>query len=632
MRSFHALKLETAYKLSQTRMILGNTYQFLKPTGKFKTVNLCYNMIAIVIMAHFVLTSCDSPKSNYFNLGFEKTDETGTKPAGWQISEYSDYRFSLDSEQNYKGSYSLKIEKKKNSTMPFGGFASIRLAGISQSQHIKVTGFIKTENTTVDSIGLYIHYQNSEHDKTVTISDSDLTGTHPWDKYMVESTLEFEPEMVYVGAFFTGEGTMWVDEIMIYVDNKPFLFNPDSPQYEINEDEISWLRKHLVPITTVEAENGFNDLLPLKEAIGDAHIVALGENTHGTSEVFKMKHRLIEFLFTEMDFDIFSIEANMPEAYRLNDYVLGGAGDQRQLLSGMYFWTWDTQEVLDLIQWMRKINQEGEKKIQFTGFDMQFYPVALDNLIDYVDGRKPVLKTKVDSLSSMMKRLPFDRYGKQISDNDISICKDLCSSIISQLKYIKYNNIDDKTELDWTLQNTRVIQQFLELRRLNENSFEHRDRSMADNVSWILEHNPDSKIVLWAHNGHINYKNGTMGKFLSTRYKEDYYALGFLSGSGTYTAVNRNVGVVSDNILAESEPGSVEYNLRKSGVPIFFLDFSAVNEHDPDSQWLNSLLNYRSIGAMAMENQFYPTIITKKFDAIIYLDNTHASNCFRTKN
>ena len=63
----------------------------------------------------------------------------------------------------------------------------------------------------------------------------------------------------------------------------------------------------------MQSESGF-EIQPLKKMIGSSRIVALGENTHGTSEVFKMKHRLIEFLATEMGFTILSVEVGMPEA------------------------------------------------------------------------------------------------------------------------------------------------------------------------------------------------------------------------------------------------------------------------------------------------------------------------------
>jgi erythromycin esterase len=69
----------------------------------------------------------------------------------------------------------------------------------------------------------------------------------------------------------------------------------------------------------------------------------LGEAIHGTREFFQLKHRLIEFLATPKGFTIFSIEANMPESYRLNDFVGNGAGGPKQLLEGLYFWIWDKQ-------------------------------------------------------------------------------------------------------------------------------------------------------------------------------------------------------------------------------------------------------------------------------------------------
>src|SRR5579864_4688137 len=123
------------------------------------------------------------------------------------------------------------------------------------------------------------------------------------------------------------------------------------------QQPVDWIRKNAIPLQTVEAGNGFSDMQPLKKIVGEARIVALGEATHGTREFFQLKHRMIEFLASQMGFTIFSIEANMPEAYRLNDFLLNGKGDPRQLLKGMYFWTWDTQEVLDMILWMREFNR-----------------------------------------------------------------------------------------------------------------------------------------------------------------------------------------------------------------------------------------------------------------------------------
>jgi len=152
------------------------------------------------------------------------------------------------------------------------------------------------------------------------------------------------------------------------------------------ESQLAWLKANVVAVKTVEAGTGFEDLRKLKAAIGDARIVSLGEATHGTREISQMKHRLTEFLASELGFTIFSIEANMPEAYRVNDYVLHGKGDPKALLQGMYFWTWNTQEVLGMIEWMRQFNASGKGRIQFTGFDMQTARVAIE-IVDALLGR-----------------------------------------------------------------------------------------------------------------------------------------------------------------------------------------------------------------------------------------------------
>ena len=117
-----------------------------------------------------------------------------------------------------------------------------------------------------------------------------------------------------------------------------------------------WLAANAIPLTTVEAGHGFADMQPLQAIVGNARIVSLGEATHGTREFFQLKHRMLEFFVSEMGFTIFGIEATMTESFDINEYVLTGKGDPAKGLAGIYFWTWDTEEVLDMIQWMRRYN------------------------------------------------------------------------------------------------------------------------------------------------------------------------------------------------------------------------------------------------------------------------------------
>ena len=114
--------------------------------------------------------------------------------------------------------------------------------------------------------------------------------------------------------------------------------------------------------------------------------MALREATHGTREFFQLKHRMLEFLVAEMGFTVFGIEAMMPEAFAINDYVLTGKGDPERALAGLYFWMWNTEEVLDMIKWMRQYNADPRhvKKVKFYGIDMQHTPSAVRVTLSYL--------------------------------------------------------------------------------------------------------------------------------------------------------------------------------------------------------------------------------------------------------
>jgi erythromycin esterase-like protein len=133
---------------------------------------------------------------------------------------------------------------------------------------------------------------------------------------------------------------------------------------------LDWLRKSARPFATCEPGGADHDLASLRAIVGDARIVALGEVSNGTHEFFQMKRRVVEYLATHMGFTLFAIEANMPEAYRVNEYVLTGRGDPKALLLGISQ-SRNAREFLDFIEWMRAFNRSGRGRIQFFGFDMQ---------------------------------------------------------------------------------------------------------------------------------------------------------------------------------------------------------------------------------------------------------------------
>ncbi len=393
----------------------------------------------------------------------------------------------------------------------------------------------------------------------------------------------------------------------------------------------SWLNKNCIPLKYVKAGNGFDDLKPLKDLIGDARIVSLGECTHGSSEVFSMKHRMLEYLVKEKGFTIFSIEANMPEAYALNEYIINGKGDVRKLMAGMYFWTWNTQEVLDMIEWMKKYNENATKKIMFTGFDMQVPDVAIKIIRDYVSLNKPALLSAINKYDSLSKKKQTKK--NEMNDNFKTMKADaqIILDNLNTLKPTMYNK-----DFNWAFQNASILWQYA----ANHFSNPSRDESMAQNVKWILDENPSAKIVLWAHNGHIRKDNEdfeykSMGEFLSTWYGKQMIAIGFATEEGTYTAVQRDgkkfIALDSNNNIL-SKVNSYENILNTADAADFLLDLRNISKDQEGSGWVLDKKFFRAIGAVANNKfQFTKINLTSHFDIIIFIRKTSASKCFSVK-
>jgi erythromycin esterase len=336
-----------------------------------------HSLITIAFSFLFAI-SCGERKSVELNLDFEKTNNPDNADVSWKLYSNQYYKVSIDSKIAHRGNHSLKIENFAIPRQPSGASTFLLPDSIQKGQIVKLSGFIKTENTSLDSIGLIINLIDSTEIAYKISSDVNLIGTHDWKEYSIELRNKNYPAKLAIGVALQGEGKMWADDLKLFIDGKQVHSFPPPSKFVASDQELNWLKNNLTTIKTVQAESGFDDLEPLKQIIGDSRIVGLGENTHGTSEVFNMKHRLVEFLSTKMNFTIFSIEANMPEAYKLNDYVLHGNGDPPSLLKGMGFW--NTPEVLNMITWMRNFNENGKGIIQFTGFDIQYYAGAHDNI------------------------------------------------------------------------------------------------------------------------------------------------------------------------------------------------------------------------------------------------------------
>ncbi len=152
-----------------------------------------------------------------------------------------------------------------------------------------------------------------------------------------------------------------------------------------------------------------------------------------------------------------------------------------------------------------------------------------------------------------------------------------------------------------------------------------RDSCMAENVTWLLNSRPNAKIILWAHNRHINRDPRLLGGFLSKKYGNDYFNIGFLSNGGTFNA--STLEGIKSNVMEESKAGSIEYSFHKTKIPIFLFDFSHANKNIPESEWLSKELNTRFIGSYILkDSMIFSQKISNCYNSVIFIDSTHASN------
>jgi erythromycin esterase len=289
-----------------------------------------------------------------------------------------------------------------------------------------------------------------------------------------------------------------------------FVVMPQDPPGPGPAEVVAWMRDHAVRLSTVEARHGFDDMQPIGAMVGDAHIVALGEATHGTREFFQMKHRMLEYLVTEKGFTAFAIEASMPEAFDVDAYVLGGPGDATKALDALYFWTINTEEVLDLIEWMRAYNLDPAhtRKVHFYGFDMQSPARAAKRALAYVRKVDPAYGAKAGAaLARAADALLATDWSSELGERAALAASAREVLATFDARRDAWTAKTGAAAFELARQYARVVSQGLDSQAASvEPSWAgsaKRDVAMADNVDWLLARNPGEKIVLWAHNAHV---------------------------------------------------------------------------------------------------------------------------------
>jgi len=399
---------------------------------------------------------------------------------------------------------------------------------------------------------------------------------------------------------------------------------------------VSELKQRAAPFATAEPNAAHDDLAAFGKAVGNAPIVALGDATHGTREFFQLRRRLLEYLVTEKGFTLFAIEANWPESLAVDRYIKTGQGSAKAALASLQFWTWNTEEMLDLIEWMHGYNQApgNHPILTFSSFDMQSSHGAAQMVLDYLGKYSPDdVQNAAESYTAVQM---LDTRRTQVYDDQAKTLADRSAAVVKIFDQKRTALIAASSPEAWSdgRHAAEIVFQSCTM-RIPGKGPAYRDEAMAANVAFLLQAHPNAKLVLWTHNAHLGYDpaNGkSMGAHLRIRYGKQLYAVGFAFRQGKLRAIgmeNGKVTALSVYDAAPSPDGSGDSVLSSAGLPLFFLDLTALPADGPLARWLATSHLFHNVSANWMvgnaESNLEPQTLSKMYDGLIFVEESHAS-------
>lgn len=401
------------------------------------------------------------------------------------------------------------------------------------------------------------------------------------------------------------------------------------------------------------------DYDPLLEAIDDRRFVLIGEASHGTHEFYRERAQITKRLIKEKGFDAVAVEADFPDAYRVNRYVRGEGNDADSVESLGGFkrlpaWMWRNADVLDFIGWLRTRNDDlaaGRPKVGFYGLDLYSLHTSIDAVLSYLDKVDPEAAAKARSRYAC-----FDHFGEDTQAYGYATAFGLAESceheVVTQLVELNRRAAElalrdgrlARDDYFFATQNARLVKNaeryYRTMYRSDISSWNQRDHHMSETLAELdrfitTENSRPAKIVVWEHNSHLGDARATemgrrgewnVGQLTRERYGSDCFLLGFSTYLGTVTAATNWGEPAQRKRVRPGLPGSIEEMFHRVGADRFLLiPRAGTRSHAA----LKPDLLERAIGVIyrpdtERQSHYFAASVSSQFDAIIHIDETRA--------
>jgi erythromycin esterase-like protein/predicted phosphoribosyltransferase len=395
----------------------------------------------------------------------------------------------------------------------------------------------------------------------------------------------------------------------------------------------------------------------LLEGIGDERVVLLGEATHGTHEFYRERAFITRRLIAEKGFAAVAVEADWPDAYRINRYVRGTGADEEAVQALADFgrfptWMWRNADVLDFMGWLRTHNdtQSEDRRAGFYGLDLYSLRSSMQAVLAYLD------KVDPDAARRARRRYGcFDQFGEEMQEYGYAASAGFHPScereVVTQLldlhrQRAEYASRDGRVAADeffYAEQNARLVRNAEEYYRAmfrgRADSWNLRDRHMVDTlhelVRFLDQTRPGARVVVWAHNSHLGDARATemgergelnVGQLVREEYGAKVVLVGFTTYTGTVTAASEWDGPAHRQRVRPALAGSYERLFHDVHIPRFLLPLRT------DLELASALATprlERAIGVLyrpesERASHYFHARLPEQFDYVLHFDETRA--------
>ena len=345
------------------------------------------------------------------------------------------------------------------------------------------------------------------------------------------------------------------------------------------------------------------DYDPLLALVGDARLVLLGEASHGTHEFYRERALITKRLIQEKDFTGVAVEADWPDAYRVNRYVRGVSDDAESIDALGNFqrfptWMWRNADVLDFVGWLRAYNDglaPGVAKVGFYGLDLYSLNTSIGAVLSYLDRVDPEAAQRARYRYACFEDFAEDTqaYGYAAS---FGLSEPGENEVVSQLVELRrraaeYAGRDGRVAPDeffYAEQNARLVknaeQYYRSMFRGRVSSWNLRDHHMAETLealmTYLRSQGQGAKIVVWEHNSHLGDARATqmseagelnVGQLMRQHYGQEAVLVGCTTYHGTVTAASEWGGRAERKRVRPALPNSYEALFHDMDLPGFLL-------------------------------------------------------------